>query len=117
MSATLLPPRRVFALTALLFDSGLEPHLLPLMALAWASPISPSRSYARWACPQLSRLTGKSPTTIHGHLDVLRTYRSALRLRNAGHGLFIACLGDWLYTVRKTGSYGFPDSAVNDKNR
>lgn len=101
MTTPLLPPRGVFAATVLLFDHhlspGLKETLLQLISLAWANPghETPHLSYA-----QLSQLTGKSSSTLHGHIAALRDYRSALRLRSAGHGTFIFSLDNWLYPGR-----------------
>jgi hypothetical protein len=116
MTSTLLPPRGIFAVTSLVFDLGLpaaiKETLLQIQSLAWASSTheTPPLSYA-----QLSELTGKSHTTLHGHLDVLRTYHSALRLRSAGRGLFIVSLAGWLYPPRRSGALHYPKAPVNEQ--
>ena len=111
MTSPLLPPRGVFAVTSLIFDADLpaaiKETLLQILALAWASPIHET---APLSYTQLSELTGKSHTTLHGHLDVLRTYRSTLRLRSAGRGQFIVSLAGWLYPPKRSGTLQYPKS-------
>lgn len=116
--APLLPPRGVFTVTSLIFDARLpasvKETLLQLLALAWSSP---SHETGPLSYEQLSELTGKSHTTLYGHLTALRAYRSALRLRNAGRGCFIVSLADWLYPPRKAGAYGSANLPVKDQNQ
>jgi hypothetical protein len=101
MKLPLLPPRGIFAVTSLVFDlelpASVKETLLQVMALAWANPTheTPPLTYY-----QLASLTGKSTTTLHGHIAVLRNYRAALRLRRAGHGAMVVSLAGWLYTSR-----------------
>ncbi len=104
MKYPLLPPRGIFVVTALLFDRELAPQiketLMQFMALAWSSPYheTPPMTFL-----ELAKLTGKSDTTLHGHVAMLRNYRAALRLRRAGYGVVVATLADWLFDTRQGG--------------
>lgn len=126
MKLPLLPPRGIFVVTALLFDHALPPSvketLLQILALAWSNPAheTPPLPFS-----QLASLTGKSATTLHGHITVLRNYRAALRLRRAGHGTLVVSLAEWLYTsaperrpeedLEKSGVSKNPEILVNSK--
>ena len=117
MKIPLLPPRGIFAVTSLVFDqelpSSVKETLLQVMALAWANPTheTPPLTYY-----QLARLTGKSPTTLHGHVAVLRNYRAALRLRRAERGALVFSLADWLYTPHAAQTAPKPPAAEAVQN-
>jgi hypothetical protein len=87
MTRPLLPPRGLFVPTWILYDRSYPPaqaHTrLQLRGRAWGRSETPELSMA-----QLSALTGKSPSTLYGHLALLRS-KAALRWRPSRQGTFI----------------------------
>lgn len=82
MPKPLLPPRGLFVPTALIFDKELpaaaKDTAVQLRALGWGKDETPALSIT-----QLEELTGKSQSTLYGHMRLLRL-RGALRWRSAG---------------------------------
>lgn len=78
----LLPPRGLFVPVGLIFDKLLPPAAkdtaVQLRALAWGQDETPPLSLE-----QLTELTGKSQSTLYGHMRLLRL-RGVLRWRPAG---------------------------------
>jgi hypothetical protein len=83
----LLPPRGVFVPTPLAYHRDLSSAAfhtwVQLYGLAWGKNETPALSLI-----QISELTGKSTSTIYGHMALLRS-RGALRWRSSGKGTFI----------------------------
>lgn len=107
MPRPLLPPRGVFLPIRLLFDDQLTPAALQtwaqLRALAWGKPETPSLSLQ-----QIYEMTGKKPSTLYGHMAILRD-RGALRWRPAGSGTLIVSFEG--HPVDD-----FPDDSENPEN-
>lgn len=82
MPKPLLPPRGLFVPTTLIFDKALpaaaKDTAVQLRALAWGQDETPPLSIT-----QLEEITGKSKSTLYGHMRLLRL-RGALRWRSAG---------------------------------
>ena len=84
MPRPLLPPRGIHVPTTIVFHKDLSPTVIhtwiQLRALAWGQDETPQLSIL-----QLSNLTGKSRSTIFGHLALLRQW-GALRWRSSEKG-------------------------------
>ena len=87
MSRPLLPPRGVFVPTVMIYNHEYFPAVvhtwIQLRGLAWDRPETPQLSMN-----QLSEITDKSPSTLYGHLALLRSW-GALRMRHSVKGTFI----------------------------
>ena len=87
MSRTLLPPRGIFVPTSVMYNHEYSPSVIhtwiQLRGLAWDRTETPPLSMN-----QLSGITGKSQSTLYGHLALLRSW-GALRMRNSEKGTFI----------------------------
>ena len=87
MPRPLLPPRYVNVPSAYIYDQTFSPTELHtwivLRGLAWGKNETPELSWE-----QLERISGKSQSTLFGHLGNLRA-RNALHWRPAGKGLII----------------------------
>jgi len=87
MSRSLLPPRGIFVPSRLIYARNLPPAILQtwvqLRGLAWGAYETPSLSFN-----QLFEITGKSQSSLYGHLTFLRNW-GALRWRPSGTGIFI----------------------------
>ena len=87
MPRPLLPPRYVNVPSAFIYDQAFSPTELHtwivLRGLAWGKNETPELSWE-----QLERISGKSQSTLFGHLGNLRA-RNALQWRPAGKGLII----------------------------
>jgi hypothetical protein len=118
-----LPPRGVFSPSAIVYDKTLAPTVRDtytmLRGLAWGKSETPPISFA-----QLEDITGKSRTTIYGHMRELDT-RGALRWRSAGDARLIVSFFDLddLSDDQQIGEYenesgnsesGFPDLPDDD---
>ena len=79
-----LPPRGVFVPTALVYATDLSPAAfhtwVQLRGLAWQGGQTPPCTVQ-----DLSKITGKSPSALYGHLAVLKAC-GALRWRSTGRG-------------------------------
>ena len=104
MPRPLLPPRGVFVPTRLIFQRKLTPSVvltwLQLRALAWGQHDTPEISLQ-----QVQELTGKSPSTLYGHMALLRSW-DALRWRPSEGGTLIVTfdlddLPDSAFTVER----------------
>ena len=88
----ILPPRGVFSPSVIVYDKTLAPTVRDtytmLRGLAWGKSETPPLSFA-----QLEDITGKSRTTIYGHMRDLDT-RGALRWRSAGEARLIVSFFD-----------------------
>ena len=107
----LLPPRGIFLPTRLIFDDQLKPAALQtwaqLRALAWGRQETPILSLQ-----QIYEVTGKKPSTLYGHMAILRD-RGALRWRPAGSGTLIVSfpepeLSEVEAPVLSSGEGGYP---------
>ena len=86
MTRPLLPPRGIFIPTSILFGDlpdQVKTTWMQLRALAWGSLETPPVSIG-----QIHHLTGKSQSTLYGHMATLRD-RDALRWRPAQGGTLI----------------------------
>jgi hypothetical protein len=87
MPRPLLPPRYVNVPSAYIYNQAFSPTELHtwivLRGLAWGKNETPELSW-----DQLERISGKSQSTLFGHLGNLRA-RNALQWRPAGKGLII----------------------------
>jgi len=87
MPRPLLPPRGIFIPTMMIYNREVPPSVvytwIQLRGLAWDREETPAISM-----PQLSDLTGKSQSTLYGHMALLRSW-GALRMRPSVKGTFI----------------------------
>lgn len=87
MPRPLLPPRGVFVPTAIAYNHEMPASValtwIQLRGLAWSESETPPLSMG-----QLADLTGKSPSTLYGHMALLRQW-GALRWRPSEKGTFI----------------------------
>ena len=87
MPRPLLPPRGIYIPTTILYNRELSPTVIhtwiQLRGLAWGQDETPELSIL-----QLSELTGKSRSTIFGHMALLRQW-GALRWRSSDDGTLI----------------------------
>jgi hypothetical protein len=103
MTRPLLPPNGFYIPRSILFNHKFPPALrdtlMHLISLAWANNgrSTPPVSYA-----QLSQILDKSPRTLYGQIACLRTVHAALRLQNAGNGLFIIHFAEWVQPRKKS---------------
>jgi len=92
MPRPLLPPRYVNVPSAYVYDLTFSPTELHtwvvLRGLAWGKDETPELSWE-----QLERISGKSQSTLFGHLGNLRA-RNALQWRPAGKSLIIVSFDD-----------------------
>ena len=87
MPRPLLPPRGIFVPTEMIYHKEFSPTVIhtwiQLRALAWGHDETPQINIL-----QLSELTGKSRSTIFGHMALLRSW-GALRWRSSDLGTII----------------------------
>ena len=87
MPRPLLPPRGIFVPTTIMYNHDYSPTVIhtwiQLNGLAWDRSETPQLSMN-----QLSEITGKSHSTLYGHMALLRSW-GALRMRNSEKGTFI----------------------------
>jgi hypothetical protein len=97
MPRPLLPPKGMYYPAAILFNSKMRPvvrdTLVQLLGLAWATNgrCTPPLTYAR-----LAQVTGKSQSSLYGHITALWRDHAALRLQSAGDGYFTIHFAEWV---------------------
>ena len=109
MPRSLLPPRGVYVPTIMVYNRDLSSTVIhtwiQLRGLAWGRFETPQLSI-----PQLSELTGKSRSTIFGHMALLRHW-GALRWRSSDQGTLIVT-----FPVG-TGEFALEDGSPNPESR
>ena len=92
MPRSLLPPKGVYVPPNIAYDTTFSPAArdtyMQLRGLAWGKKVTP-----KLAIEMLSKLLGKSPSTIYGHLAYLRD-RPVLCYEAAGDGTLIVTFLD-----------------------
>jgi hypothetical protein len=87
MSRPELPPKYIIVPANLVYDQGLSNGVfrtyVQLRGLAWGKHETPP-----YSMDDLKEITGKSRTTLYGHMTLLRS-RGALLWRLAAKGTFI----------------------------
>ena len=112
MPRPLLPPRGVFISTMMIYNREVPPSVvytwIQLRGLAWDRTETPPLSM-----PQLSDLTGKSQSTLYGHMALLRSW-GALRMRPSAKGTFIVSFPADTGEFYLDGDFLPPDSGILD---
>jgi hypothetical protein len=115
MPRPLLPPRGIHVPTTIVFHKDLSPTVIhtwiQLRALAWGQDETPQLSIL-----QLSKLTGKSRSTIFGHLALLRQW-GALRWRSSDEGTFIVSFPADTGEFYLDGDFPIQESGQNPESR
>lgn len=114
MPRPLLPTRGTFVPASLIFNSDIPPGVfhtwVQLRSLAWGRDETPSISLA-----QLAELTGKSQTSLYGHMAFLRKW-GALRWRPSETGTLIVSFPPESEAVAPAlAGASFPDSKNPEK--
>jgi hypothetical protein len=110
MTRPLLPPKGNFVPTSMIYTTRLLPPLLhtwlQLRGLAWGRDVTPPIHLQ-----EISALTGKSLSTIYGHMSLLRQM-SALSWRSTGQGMLIVSFIDHPSGEIDDSSVPNPDSTI-----
>ena len=110
MPRPLLPPRGIHVPTTIVFHRDLSPSVIhtwiQLRALAWGQEETPQLSIF-----QLSELTGKSRSTIFGHMALLRQW-GALRWRSSETGTLIVTFPADTVEFYLDGDFLAPESEI-----
>ena len=108
MTRPLLPPKGIFVPTSMIYNSNLAPSLLQtwlqLRGLAWGRDVTPP-----FSIHEITAVTGKSQSTIYGHMSQLRRI-SALSWRSTGQGKLIVSFIEHPSRIGDSGSGPIPDS-------
>lgn len=114
MPRPLIPPRGTFVPASLIYHRDIPPVVfhtwVQLRSLAWGQNETPSISLA-----QLAELTGKSQTSLYGHMAFLRKW-GALRWRPSGTGTLIVSFPPESEAIAPAlAGASFPDSKNPEK--